>query len=366
MIKCKLCGNHSASEILKVCVHCIREGSEKAVDLIRSAYEKSRRLLNLPLYPPKHKNGISCNLCMNECKMDDGEWGFCGIRRNVDGRVEGPTKSQAILHEYYDRNPTNCCAAWFCPAQTGCGYPKYTKSKNGEFGTFNHSIFFYGCSFNCLYCQNASHKTQRHLVDYTSIDKVIKKSNRPDVTCICYFGGSPEPHFPFALNLSRKLVDSSNIKRICWEWNGSGNEILVKEATKLSLQSGGIVKFDLKAFNPLIAKALLGVSLDRTFKNFESVASFFDSRPEIPIVTATTLLVPYYVDEVEVEFIAQFISKINPDIPYSMLVFHPQFYLSDLPFTPIEQVKRCYQIAKKYLKNVNVGNKHLIENAPLD
>ena len=83
-------------------------------------------------------------------------------------------------------------------------------------------------------------------------------------------------------------------------------------------------------------------------------------------MTATTLLVPYYLDEVEVESIAKFISEINPDIPYSMLVFHPQFYLSDLPFTPIKQVKKCYQIAKKYLKNVEVGNKDLIGYAPLD
>ena len=75
---------------------------------------------------------------------------------------------------------------------------------------------------------------------------------------------------------------------------------------------------------------------------------------------ATTLLVPFYVDEVEVENIASFIARINPDIPYSLLVFHPEFYMRDMPITSRGQVYRCYEVAKRYLKNVNIGNKQLL------
>jgi len=31
-----------------------------------------------------------------------------------------------------------------------------------------------------------------------------------------------------------------------------------------------------------------------------------------------------------------------------------------LPITPKSQVKRCYEAAKRYLKHVNIGNKHLL------
>ena len=80
----------------------------------------------------------------------------------------------------------------------------------------------------------------------------------------------------------------------------------------------------------------------------------------VPVLTATTLLVPGYVDHVEVEGIAKFISELNPEIPYSLLVFHPDFMMRDLPITPVKQVKLCYEAAKKHLRNVNIGNLHLL------
>jgi pyruvate formate lyase activating enzyme len=98
--------------------------------------------------------------------------------------------------------------------------------------------------------------------------------------------------------------------------NGCGNPISVKRAAELSLRSGGIVKFDLKAFDENLSLALSGVSNRRAFENFEMIAKgLFDAR-EAPVLTATTLLVPWYVDEVEVEEIAEFIAGLNPDIPY--------------------------------------------------
>ncbi|MCS7144560.1 MAG: radical SAM protein, partial [Archaeoglobaceae archaeon] len=78
------------------------------------------------------------------------------------------------------------------------------------------------------------------------------------------------------------------------------------------------------------------------------------------VLSATTLLVPYYVDEKEIEGIASFIASIDEKIPYSLLIFHPDYRLRDLPITPREQVFNCYKTAKKYLKNVNIGNLHLL------
>ncbi len=73
---------------------------------------------------------------------------------------------------------------------------------------------------------------------------------------------------------------------------------------------------------------------------------------------------PYYVDEEEVEGIARFLAELSDEIPYSLLIFHPDYKLSDMPVTPKSQVKRCYEVAKRYLKRVNIGNKFLLAYAP--
>ncbi len=78
------------------------------------------------------------------------------------------------------------------------------------------------------------------------------------------------------------------------------------------------------------------------------------------LLTATTLLVPYYADRQEVREISKFIAEHNRNIPYSLLVFHPDYYLWDLPITPKKQVQACYEEASKYLSKVNIGNKHLL------
>ena len=54
------------------------------------------------------------------------------------------------------------------------------------------------------------------------------------------------------------------------------------------------------------------------------------ASPVPPLLIASTLLVPGYVNENEVGGIARFIASINPDIPYSLLAYCPHFYMSDL------------------------------------
>jgi pyruvate formate lyase activating enzyme len=182
-------------------------------------------------------------------------------------------------------------------------------------------------------------------------------------SCLCYFGGSPEPQLPFAINASKAILEekSNRIVRICFEWNGCGNPQLAHKAAELSFRSGGNIKFDLKCFNPNLSLSLSGVQNKLAYENFESIArNFYEKRLITPVLTATTLIVPGYIDAEEIELIARFISDLNPEIPYSLLLFHPDFYMSDLPFTSKRQLKNCLKAAKKYLKNVHVGNIQLL------
>jgi pyruvate formate lyase activating enzyme len=279
--------------------------------------------------------------------MGEGEISFCGLRKNENGKLKSKVNENfGLLYSYFDGLPTNCCASWFCPG-----------SIEGR-GENNLAIFFYGCSFDCLFCQNASHK----LIDEApriSVKNLLEKAMDPSVYCLCFFGGSPEPQLPFVINFSEKLLKKRKI-RICFEWNGSGNKNLVKRAAEIAFKSKGIIKFDLKAFDENLNFALCGISNKRVYKNFEMLAKKLLPRADYPLLTATTLLVPGYVDKIEVEEISKFIANLNPEIPYSLLVFFPAFEMIDLPITPKEWAFECLEIAKKHLKNVHLGNKHLL------
>jgi len=130
---------------------------------------------------------------------------------------------------------------------------------------------------------------------------------------------------------------------------------------KIAIKTGGNVKFDLKSFNEKLNIALCGVSNKRTLSNFRFLAeNYFGRRKELPEMSACTLMVPGYTNREEVEEIARFISSINPEIPYSLLVFHPDYQMGDLPITPKEQAEKSVEVAKKYLSNVHLGNRFLL------
>ena len=197
-----------------------------------------------------------------------------------------------------------------------------------------------------------------------SAESLVAKADS-HVSCVCYFGGNPSVQSPHALKTSelalKRAEDEKRILRICWETNGYWKKEPLQKAVHLSFVSGGNFKFDLKTWNENLSKTLCGVSNMPTLENFKMIAEkFFKQRPDLPILTASTLLVPGYVDEEEVQGIANFISELDLQIPYTLLAFYPQYVLTDLPTTSREQAEKCYQTAKKYLKNVRIGNVNLL------
>lgn len=363
---CSICKEEkNVASALSVCKECLKRNFEDSQIYVRDAHKIARTRLNLPVSAPIDGQN-KCVLCHHNCDIGKNDVSFCGLRYNKDGNFISMTSTEiGVLDYYLDPLPCNCCAAWFCPAGTGAGYPQFAAKKGKETGHHNLSIFFYGCSFNCLFCQNQNHKSVKlgSKVPTERLVEVYKQDK--SITCVCFFGGSPEPQFNFAISTSEKILEvakkENRIARICWEWNGFGNRNFVKKAAELSLISGGNIKFDLKAWNPYVHEALTGVSNEEVLKNFEFVGKeFFTQRQDLPVLNATTLLVPGYIDEDEIENIAVFIASINDNIPYSLLGFYPHFWFSDMPLTTRKQAERCFNIAKKHLNHVNIGNKHLL------
>ncbi|MFX0169255.1 MAG: radical SAM protein [Candidatus Hodarchaeota archaeon] len=332
----------------------------------QTAHQWRQFLFELPDTVPQTRNGVGCKICANECVIPPSELGYCGLRANVNGRLEGKvTASKALMHYYFDPHITNCCGSYFCPGGTGVGYPEWAKTPRPEYGFTNLAVFFYGCGLDCLFCQNVSHKkiSQGTTVEIDSFLNVISQNEK--ITCVCYFGGSPEPQLPFTIKVLEacQTLFKDRLLRQCFEMNGQGNPSLIKKMGRLTEQTGGIIKFDLKAYSESIYQALCGRSKRPSFANFQMLADQLEfEQREYPPLMATTLLVPHYIDEVEVRQIARFIKELNqPSIEYSLLIFHPQHLMKDLPVTPLHQAQRCYDAAKSELgKRPHVGNLGLL------
>lgn len=87
-------------------------------------------------------------------------------------------------------------------------------------------------------------------------------------------------------------------------------------------------------------------------------------RPSPPSLVASTLPIPGYIDKGETAKIASFVASLNLEIPYNLLGFHPQFFMSDLPTTTTRHIAyECSEAAKQAgLRNVRVGNLHRLQD----
>jgi pyruvate formate lyase activating enzyme len=114
----------------------------------------------------------------------------------------------------------------------------------------NLAVFYEACTFNCLFCQNW-HYRERSVKNATRTAQELAESVTVNTSCICFFGGDPTCQLPHALAASRlaRRRNPRRILRICWETNGSMGPQLLDKMLTLSLESGGCVKFDLKAMN---------------------------------------------------------------------------------------------------------------------
>ncbi|MDZ7374935.1 MAG: radical SAM protein [candidate division KSB1 bacterium] len=273
------------------------------------------------------------------------------------------TPRRALVTWYRDPLPTNCVATWVCPGGTGAGYPTYAVRPGPEYGFYNLAVFYEACSFDCLFCQNWHFRRANPLRDHGASSAQLAQSVGEKDTCICFFGGDPGPQIAHALRASRLALNTPKKRplRICWETNGQLSYQALRAAFSLSLETGGCIKFDLKAYSEPVHVALTGVSNQRVLQNFAWAARQFGLRPEPPPVVASTLLVPGYVTAEEVFQIAKLIASIDRRVPYSLLAFAPQFEMADLPPTSRQEAESCLDAAHTAgLLRVHLGNAHLL------
>ncbi|MBN1975804.1 MAG: radical SAM protein [Anaerolineae bacterium] len=353
---CKVCGarSHLVAAQLGVCISCIRVRPQEALAVADEAHAAARCLFDLPERAPRAEGGRRCGLCVQDCVIGEGERGYCGLRHVREGRLRhlAGTPERGLLRWYRDPLPTNCVADPFCSARAAC-------AGHTQPGLHNLAVFYAACTVDCLFCQNWHFREADPACSDTLSAGELANAANEHTYCVCYFGGDPAAQMAQALAASKQLARRGVV--VCWETNGTAHPRLMDRALDLSLATSGCVKFDLKAYDDALHRALTGATNARTLENFARAGARFDERPESSLVVASTLLVPGYVDAEEVGRIARFIAGVNPAIPYVLLGFAPQFLFPDLPRTSVRHAEEAEAAARAAgLQTVRIGNRHLL------
>lgn len=355
---CLICDRESPliSSGLGVCLNCIKNNPTEALEVTEDRHAESRSTFDLPSSAPDSPVGIRCGLCVQNCSIPEGDFGYCGMRMVEGGRLihHAGSPARGLLHWYRDPLPTNCVADWVCSGHT-------------QWGSHNLAVFYGSCTLDCLFCQNWHYRLTKPTQDRQGSIRAMRAGElvacaNEQTYCVCFFGGDPSSQMPHSLATAAKLVPHG--VRICWETAGTMHPRLLKRAMNYSITTGGCIKFDLKAYDDNLHKALTGATNTRTLENFRLAAEMSYASKKPPALVASSLLVPGYVDEVEIGRIASFIAELDPDIPYSLLAFHPAYRMSDLPRTSKDHAQRALEVARDAgLNRVHIGNLHLLSSS---
>ena len=115
------------------------------------------------------------------------------------------------------------------------------------------------------------------------------------------------------------------------------------------------MNIDLKAFNDDYYRKVCNGDV-------KSVLATIELANSACHVEITTLLVDGYNDSnEEVEELSKWLASVNRDMPLHLSRYHPTYKFTDPP-TSVESMKRCADIARKYLHYVYIGNLGNVDN----
>jgi len=347
-----LCPDHTrierlASEVLGHCGSCLSEREELVSNALakHEQLRKTARLVGIVARDGK----VVCGECGNHCRLDEGETGFCGLRHASGGSIAETFPGRAIVSWYFDPIPTNCTAGWVCVVSQ-------ERRLNRPNERWNNLAVFYGsCNSDCFYCQNPSHKemtvARRPLMTPEELAGAVDSKT----ACVCYFGGDPGCNAEHSLSTSALIREKLDIP-VCYETNGNISHKNLDRIAEVVLRSHGTLKFDLKAFNPNLYRALTGVSNKTVLRNFRHLAKIGRMRNH-QFLVASILLVPGYVGVSETERLCRFIAECDVTIPTVLLGFYPHNHMRDLPRTSRSHAYECRKAAEAAgLTNVRIGN----------
>lgn len=275
---------------------------------------------------------VKCLACAQGCRLDEGEYGICGVRKVENGELKllvyglaaaanvDPVEKKPMFH--------------FLPA-----------SKVYSVGTV-------GCNFSCSFCQNyqISQYPNQHnhqiIGQKLSPEQVVALAIEGGCQSIAYTYNEPTVFFEYTFDTA-KLAHEKGLKNI---YVTSGFE--THQAIDLLTPHIDGMNIDIKAFSEQFYREICGARLKPVL---DTVKYAYEKRIWIEI---TTLLIPGKNDsDAEIRNIAKFIADIDPHIPWHISAFYPTYKMLDVPHTPAATLRRAYKIGQEEgLKYLYVGN----------
>lgn len=269
--------------------------------------------------------GTVCQACMHHCKLESGEWGMCGARRNERNSIV--CKNYGSITSLTLEPIEKKLLKMFCP-----------KNKILSVGSF-------GCNLRCAFCQNHDaaiiKKTSAqayHLSPQELTKQVVHNKEKGNIGLAFSFN-EPLTGWEFVRDTA-KLVQGRGMKTIL-DTNGCFSLDILNNV----LPFIDAMNIDLKGFRPEYYANLGG--------DLEMVKKFIARASRHCHVELTTMIVPNENDSVaEMEEEAKWIASIRNDIPLHITRLIPRYNMRDKQMTDVMTIFRLSEAAKKHLKHV--------------
>jgi pyruvate formate lyase activating enzyme len=273
-----------------------------------------------------------CALCAHRCTIASGRWGICGVRENRAGKL--------VTHVYGE-----VIAAHVDPIEKKPFYHFLP-------GTTSLSIATAGCNFKCGFCQNWQISQLSAKDGETGGGQkllpaeIVAAAKTSGCRSISYTYTEPTIFFEYAIDTARLAKAASLANTFVT------NGFMTAEALETIQPYLDAANVDLKAFSDETYKK---VCRGRLQPVLDSIALM---RKLGVWVEVTTLVVPGMNDgEDELRDIARFLAGIDPDIPWHLSRFHPDYEFTDRRATSVSVLQRAAAIGREAgLKFVYIGN----------
>jgi pyruvate formate lyase activating enzyme len=283
------------------------------------------------LYYKTLENGIvKCKLCPHYCVIGDNEHGLCNVRINKKGN---------LYSELFEK----VTAMGLDPIEKKPLYHFYPGSKILSIGSL-------GCTMKCMFCQNyrisqATPESYNQPNSY-SVESIVKLASKQAGNIgIAFTYNEPGTFYEYMIEVA-KLAIPAGLKTVMVT-----NGYINREPLEALIPYIDAFNVDLKAFSESFYKSITQSRLSPVKKTIQRIAL---SKKHLEI---TNLVIPGMNDNyAEFEEMVRWISKETGDqTPLHISRYFPDYQLK-IASTPINLLLDLYEIAKKHLKYVYLGN----------
>ena len=274
---------------------------------------------------------VQCDLCPRECRLAEGQRGFCFVRAREQDRLILTTygRSSGFCVDPIEKKPLSHF---------------YPGSSVLSFGTA-------GCNLGCRFCQNWDISKAREfdrLTDQASPEAIAAAAVRLGAESVAFTYNDPTIFAEYAIDVARACRDKG-VKTVAVT-AGYINPEPRRELYAVMDAANVDLKGFTEDFYAKVTGAHLAPVLDTLVYLKRETTVWFE---------LTTLLIPGHNDsDRELAEEAQWIVQhLGPDVPLHFSAFHPDYKMRDVPPTPLATLRRAGEIGRAAgLRYVYEGN----------